>query len=162
MLFWALGKEFLFEFILYHLYNSSFASWKPKQFNLNFFFAFIISDNRFKTFQLSFSFICFHIFYIEMHLFSYLLICLWGSRGIVFQSYLLMPTLVGDLRFIIHLSSKDFWQLGIFCCIEMYMNFLLELIGWQLNFLFLTYFFHTAAWIAFYKQTTCLYSFFSL
>ena len=126
------------------------------------FFAFIISDNRFKTFQLSFSFICFHIFYIEMHLFSYLLICLWGSRGIVFQSYLLMPTLVGDLRFIIHLSSKDFWQLGIFCCIEMYMNFLLELIGWQLNFLFLTYFFHTAAWIAFYKQTTCLYSFFSL
>lgn len=126
------------------------------------FFAFIISDNRFKTFRLSFSFLCLHIFYIEMHLFSYLLICLWGNRRIVFQNYLLMPTLVGDLRFIIQLSSKDFWQLSTFCCIEMYMNFLLELVGWQLNFLFLTFLFHNAAWIAFYKQTTCLYSFFSL
>lgn len=55
--------------------------------------------------------------------------------------------------FIIQLFSKDFWHLCIFCCIEMYMNFLLQWMAgnWISTFIF----FILLLGLQCCRQTTC-------
>lgn len=164
-------RKMFFIWTLNHLNNGygSFASWKIEQLNLFYFFiylffAFVVSGN---TVYKNFSVIIFiYVFCLLIHLhilcinaFLYLYIHFWDSRTIVTapqRCSLLLPTLVVLIWDLIQLSSKNSWHLCIFWHMYRHIReFSSGLIGWQLNFLFLTYFFHTAAWIAVPQANPC-------